>query len=303
MDKRIYVDGVVKLHSQLNNAFTNAIRLADKLVETSLSSEDSRSDFSIFVDFREEQPSDKIRGYFMFNNTILRFLPIEFEKALLFPVHNHGGSDSGQGYGISLKELDDAKLNRSTVMIQFTPIREVKDYTLFNSKMLSTLSLSSSEAPSTIDDIGKPFYEFPDIKQLAILDIPSVITMSNYTLVEKLYYAPFSKDSLINCVLFAQLNNEYDRHVIKVLRWLPTNKGTKKTQLSKERSYVGDIFFELGYMSRDESSELHSYMVENDSRLLFGTIENDVIKINGGIKTFQSNDFNYPRCLYNIKFK
>ena len=285
-----FIDGVVNLHSQLNAAFNNAQKIAKQLIGSFV----SRNIFNIFIDFSEEQPTNTIKGYFTFKSAILRFLPIEFDKALLFPIHNHGGGGFTYGNGISIKDMDDMILNRSKILISFSPIRDIPDHILYNVKVIPTLIR---------DDFGKPFFKFPDIEHLSISDIPSSITANNYTLVGKQYYAPFTKETEINCVLFAQLDNEYDKNAIKVLRWLPYKKGIELDQVLGIEPDGGDVFFELGHVSRQENEMLHSYMVQNDSRLLFGVISDNQIRINGGIKLFLANDMKYPRCLYNIPLR
>ena len=289
-EKPKFIDGVVKLHSQLTDAFNKAEKVARQLI----GSFPSRNIFSIFIDFSEEQPTNKIKGYFTFKSAILRFLPIEFDKALLFPIYNHGGGNFNYGNGISIKEIDDMILNRSKILVRFCPIRDISDQILYNVKVIPTLIR---------DDFGKPFFKFPDIEHLSISDISSSITANNYTLVGKQYYAPFTKETEVNCVLFAQLDNEYDKNAIKVLRWLPSKKGIELDQVLGIEPNGGDVFFELGHVSRQENGILHSYMVQNDARLLFGVISDNQIRISGGIKLFQANDMKYPRCLYNIPLR
>lgn len=67
----------------------------------------------------------------------------------------------------------------------------------------------------------------------------------------------------------------------------------------KERNCC-DVFFELGYISKDENAKLHEFMVENDSRILFGKIKENKIAIIGGLNIFSENDFSYPLCIANI---
>lgn len=69
--------------------------------------------------------------------------------------------------------------------------------------------------------------------------------------------------------------------------------------IANENSH-GDMFFELGYIARTDNSELHNFMIENSSRLLFGKIEHDKISLLGGIKIFFDNDFNFPASLIKI---
>lgn len=79
------------------------------------------------------------------------------------------------------------------------------------------------------------------------------------------------------------------------------NKECKVDQLMGLEPNGGDLFFEWGYISRTENSELHDFMVDKKSRLLFGKVADKKISIMGGVKTFKTNSLKYPRCLYNIK--
>ena len=72
-----------------------------------------------------------------------------------------------------------------------------------------------------------------------------------------------------------------------------------KEIIANENSH-GDMFFELGYIARTDNSELHNFMIDNSSRLLFGKIENDKISLLGGIKFFFDNDFNFPASFIKI---
>ena len=60
------------------------------------------------------------------------------------------------------------------------------------------------------------------------------------------------------------------------------------------------MFFELGYISKDENAKLHEFMVENESRILFGKIKENKIAIIGGVNIFSEYEFSYPLCIANI---
>lgn len=295
-----FIDGVVELHSQLNTVFGKATKIANKLIGTPIPTEQSQVKFSVFVDFSNQFPTDRIKGYFMTKNQILRFLPIVFDKALLFPVSDHGAGYFKHRRGISIKEIDESLLNKSMGIITFSPIRDMESPILYN---CSQITLYDSSSNIIRDDIGKPIYQFPDIDYISIIDLPIDILTNKYTLVGRNHYVPFTTDSEINCVLFAQLDNDYDTKAIKVMRWFPSPKDEESDLKLDLESYEGSIFFELGYVSARENTSLHKYMIENNSRLLFGTIKDSVIRIDGGVKIFQTNGFKYPRCLFNIKLK
>ena len=81
------------------------------------------------------------------------------------------------------------------------------------------------------------------------------------------------------------------------------NYKQKESELKKiidSENYVGDYFFELGYVSRQESSSLHSFMVENNSRILFGKCKDGRIAITGGINFLIDSEYNLPFCLSNL---
>lgn len=280
-----YVDGVKNLLEQFINAHQRAKEIFERLVCKS-------NDCDIMVDFSENQPDNKFKGYFMFNGIILRFLPITFDIALLFPIKDHISNIVPRG--VSYKRIIEKKNNGKPVKICFrnTSFKE----------FLPVVSILDFDAFFKLDDLGKPVYEFPDIDYLSIIDIPVNFLSKNYTLVGKQYYAPYTTDDEVYCVLFAEMDNIYDEYAIKVLRWLPTNKEIESEQLEDTILY-GDVFFEMGYISQAQNSVLHSFMKLNYSRLLFGKIKCNQITLIGGIKMFLFNDLKYPKCLYNIRLK
>lgn len=297
----IYVDGVVKLHGMLHEEYLKAIKLANKLIGVPLSDKERLETFSIFVDFSENHPEGRLKGYFMNKFTILRFLPIEFDYALLFPVHNHGWGEFKEAHGITYSELKEAFSDRKTVRIVFRAIPMIQDKILYSVDFWTSKKMTFGPLEKRLDDIGMPYIEFKDIDSLSLIEIPNEICLKQYTLVGKEHYTPYATDNDCDCILFAQLDNEYDGNAIKILRWFPAKKGIEVDQLLGMAEDGGDIFFEMGYISRFENSELHNFMVENSSRLLFGKAKDGKVIVTGGIKDFLHNDLKYPRCLYNIK--
>ena len=293
-----YVDGVVKLHMQLYEAYKKAIHISNLAIGIPLPKQ--MEQFYIFIDAREEQPLNKLKGYFMFNNIIHRFLSVTFDMALLFPVCNHGAGEIETLKGISYKEIEEWKSNRKLVRLTF---RAVHDETnkIFHRILPAIMDVQSPYLINRIDDIGFPVYSFSDISCIKMIDVPDKFIERTYTLVGQQYYAPYMKSEETYCVLLAELDNEYDNKAIKVLRWLPVRKSTEVDQLIGLAPNGGDIFFEMGYISRQENNELHAFMVDNNSRLLFAKCHERQITILGGVKIFQCNDFKYPKCLYNIK--
>lgn len=294
-----YVDGVEKLHDQFHEECLKAMKIAKRLLGFPMPNPEKHKTFYIFVDFSEPQPLDRLKGYFKLRKTIMRFLPIEFDYALLFPVRNHGGGDFKTAHGITYTKIKEAIRNREKVCIVFFPIPYIEDKTLYcigSKKMTAPLE-------KILDDVGLPYFNFSDVDFLSLIDIPNYVYSQSYTLVGKQYYAPYMTDKECHCVLFAQKDNEYDTNAIKVLRWFPVKKGIEVDQILGIQDYGGDFFFEMGYISREENSDLHDFMMRWNSRILFGKAVGNKISITGGVKQFMNNEFKYPRCLYNIKLK
>lgn len=294
----LYVDGVEKLHMQLYESYKKAIHISNLTIGIPIPQQEEI--FSIFVDTSEEQPVNKLNGYFMFSNIIHRFLPVTFDIALLFPVSNHGTGNINCLKGISYKEIMEWKGSRKLVRISFGVIHDETDK-IFHRILPAVMDAQSPYLVNKIDDIGLPVYNFPDISCIKIIDIPNKFIERTYTLVGQQYYAPYTKGKESYCVLFAELDNKYDNKAIKVLRWLPVKKKAEIDQLLGLAPNGGDIFFEMGYVSRQENADLHTFMTDNNSRLLFAKCNAGQITILGGVKIFQDNDFKYPKCLYNIR--
>lgn len=142
-----------------------------------------------------------------------------------------------------------------------------------------------------IDELGEIIDISNYVKTLKCIDIPFV--GNTYTLVGENYHARNTTRNQIECVLLAETDNEYDDNAIKVLRWFPKKDSSDTMNLS-------DLFFDLGYISRSENEELHKFMVDNQSRVLFGKIINREITITGGINMFLNSKVIFPKALYNI---
>lgn len=349
--KAEYIDGIKKLHAQLDSACKDAYLMSKKYILFSKATSNmilKRHVFKIFVDFAEEQPKNAVKGYFVFGHNIIRFASVVLDYAVLFPVCDHSGWDNKENRkGITFAEILEMKRNRNKVFIKFSP----KEDSRINDPLYVAEYKVCTGISAFLDDIGKPFVAFDDVESLKVCDIPEQLTNNKYTLVGKQYYAPYSKSKEIYCALFAQTNNEYDENAIKVLRWFPksrTEAVNERTEIEKAKEELqrrernrfkmteimlemtgsidqndvslqnlrakiqelkevianensqGDMFFDLGYIARTDNSELHNFMIENSSRLLFGKIENDKISLLGGIKIFFDNDFNFPASLIKI---
>lgn len=75
------------------------------------------------------------------------------------------------------------------------------------------------------------------------------------------------------------------------------SRESKYKKILSEKKYLGDTFFELGYIAKEQNTTLHKFMVENDSRLLFGKVINNSITIMGGVSMFRNYDYKLPSCL------
>jgi hypothetical protein len=295
MIKQIYtptfVDGVKMLHSQLNAVDENSSKLLKEILGI--------SNISLLFYFeRVDQQQDlKLKGYRYSNGTVMRFLPIELDYAVVFPVMDHC-SRTIFSEGITYKELIHKINSNNSFWIIFRRCRNT-DIPIYKSMFPKENGRWKLEI---LDDFGNIVSKFPDIDSLAIIDVPYKYISRTYTLVDKQHYAPYTTLCESYCVLFAELCNKSDANAIKVLRWLPIEKFPGNKQQLRNTVHKGaDVFFEMGYISRHENTELHRFMVENHSRILFGKKIGDEIIIMGSVKIFLSNNFRYPKCLYNIK--
>ncbi len=296
----IFLDGVKEYHNQLNTSFNEALKLANRLVPKNLRRKDCRL-FKLFVDFSEPQPYNSVKAYFVVGKqTIVRFINFIIDYAALFPVTNHW--DNVKKNGITYDEIQNFFYNHEQVFLYFSKQKDLNiDYPIFDIK-ISEADFNDDRLKYR-DDFGNPIYEFPDIQRLKLLDIPSKYLDHHYSLVEKQFYAPYTTSKPIRCVLYAELNNQYDEHAIKVLRWAPITRQELIDNILLENIDAHDIFFELGYISRQENIELHDFMVSNNSRLLFAEAKEDKLSIIGGVKIFLEKDFNFPISLYKIPFE
>ena len=308
MDKKIrpnnhdYVDGVVKLHELLSPACQEAYGIAKKCVPNL--SEKSCRVLNIFVDFGEEQPENALKGYFVFDKILFRFLTITFDYALLFPANDHVMFDSYRSKGITFSEIENMIKAKSPYCFIFSPCHgDEGTPKLFRFIRAYSLTEKDSIFYPIKDEVGCPFTSLEKIEELCLIDVPQRFSSVQYTLVGKQYYAPYSTDNESYCVLYAEKDNEQDCNAIKVLRWFPVSRQCALDASFFEEVNWGDVFYELGYISRHENAELHSFMLSNKSPLLFAKKLGDKISIIGGAKIFFSNDFSYPACLLKIPVK
>lgn len=311
MNKKIhlkpsYIDGVIQLHQQLYTSYQKAYEVAKKCVPNIRDGFERIQTIQIFVDFNKEQPENALKGFFVFAGTVFRFLTITFDIALLFRANAHNNENPSAG----LTYLDVEKMRSNRLPICFSFCYIIGDDS--SPKMFRRIRAVSVIEDSPLyphgkfnpirDDIGLPFYSFEDIQELQLKKLPQRFCSVEYTLKGKDYYAPYSITEEAYCVLYAQTNNEYDSNAIKVCRWFPIDKQTGCDIVLEDRNW-GDCFFEWGYISREENEELHTFMMQNNSRMLFGKIKEDKITLLGGVDYFVRHDFHYPICLHKIPVK
>ena len=348
-----YIDGVKNLHEKLNKFFIDANRIASMVIPLSESDKkryDVDNSFRVYVDSSKCKVASDIKGYYIYGRYICRFLPVSIEPAALFPVRDLSGwDDKDKRRGLAAADILGMPIADEVLCFRYKTDSRVS-YPLFNITELASSFIQEGEAHKTLDDIGMPYYDFSDVNALKIVEtIPSHFLESNYPLVGIKYYAPFTKSNQeCFCVLFAELNNQYDTNAIKVLRWFPYNRDeaivhsteiqkaevalsrvqrqivkmtdlmlewsghidnydvglinaksreSKYKKILSEKKYLGDTFFELGYIAKEQNTTLHKFMVENDSRLLFGKVINNSITIMGGVSMFRNYDYKLPSCL------
>lgn len=346
-----YIDGIKALHKKLYDYFTNAYKIASKVIHltsSDIEKFDVNNTYRIYLDSSKCKIDSELNGFLVYGKYICRFLPVRLEPAVLFPVRD---LLTNKYIGKGLKSLDILGLTLNDEILCFKKITDSRvHYPFYNTSLISDSTQERLEFLKLLDDIGNPFIDFSDIKSLKIINhIPSHLLESVYSLVGTKYYAPFSKsDGDCFCVLYAQLNNPYDENAIKVLRWFPYNRMeaiAKNAELSKyefllsrveeniarttdrmlryegrvdyndqflrynktskhryeeileTKTFFGDIFYELGYISQNQNYELHKFMIENDTQLLFGKIVNNSITILDSIALFRTSEYKLPSCI------
>lgn len=230
--------------------------------------------------------------------TILRDVSITISPTLFFPPTN------GIGIGIEDKNSIESviKLFRSskTLFLKFGTQST-------DNQNRPTMSKFQIAHPLIVDDLGKLFFNFSGIDNLKKINIPESLKNKAYTLVGVSHETPYARTDNADCILYAEIDNEHDSCAIKVLRlFLPERKrqrdhiwGTLEPnppipQHEGIRTY--------GYISRQENSLLHEYMI-NHSRILFGRVVNSKINIIGGIEAFtqgELKEYYFPHCLLEL---
>lgn len=300
----LLLNGILKLHADFDKAVRRAAGISLKYIpkaDTDL----KRLSNSLFglrgcllVDFNQKQPQNALTGYFMFNRIVHRFLSVTVEYPFLFPVIDYG-QDKTLSKGVKYGDIQEMIISQRPIVISYNPLPNTygKKQILFNTDARTDIE-NTVIVPK--DDVGMPFCSFNDVEELCLKEIPNTFLKKEYTVVGTYYYAPYTTDEESYCVLFAQLDNPYDSHAIKLLRWFPQPKNLGATQ---GECFWGDVFYEMGHISRNENAELHQFMTENKARILFGKKIGNKVTLMGGIKIFLSENYNYPKCLSKIEIR
>lgn len=143
------------------------------------------------------------------------------------------------------------------------------------------------------DDIGDLSFPNGDgMPSLEMASVPTHIMDRAYHLVGVNYRAPYSLTKDQSCILVAHVKNEYDVNAVEVCRWFPSliSSFTVKKKdgvLQGDNEGIDGGIYEWGFVSRQENSDLHDYMVSSGSWILFGQTDNlGMIRILGGIEQF-----------------
>lgn len=300
-------NGVLKLHNDFEKAVKQALEISLKYIPKEdaylkrITNKTLSLQGCLLVDFSEEQPQNALTGYFVFggrNNIVHRFLSLTLEYHFFSPVIDCR-QDKALNKGVNISEIENMIAAQKPVIFRYSPIISTLDSEQI---LFGTTAHTDIEARRIIpkDDVGMPFCSFKDVDELCLKDIPATFLEQEYTVVGTYHYAPYTTSEEAYCVLFAQLDNPYDDHAIKLLRWFPQ---PKSFGVSQKKCFWGDVFYEMGYVSRNENTELHNFMTENKSRILFGKKTGNKVALIGSVKMFSRENFNFPKCLSNIEIR
>lgn len=142
--------------------------------------------------------------------------------------------------------------------------------------------------------------DISDVKEISLVSIPDELLQRKYKLVGEQFYAPntlLTSNNSIDVLLYAELNNKYDKFAIKVLRWVQG----KFSCIGDEEFVHNELLCNLGYISREQNNKLHTFMIENNCRILFGKLIEKDITILGGLEIFYSDAYEFPTFLTNIQ--
>ena len=170
----------------------------------------------------------------------------------------------------------------------FNNIKQPSFFSYTSKKSLSPkrYMFKQSDKAERIDDLGKCVTDFENMSILKSVRMPKDMQQTTYDIAGLKYYAPYSIND-IDCILFAQENNEHDENAIQIRRWFPIEKGKEDIKSPFMHTY------EYGYISRANNQELHSFMTKKDSRILFAKIYDKKVHIIGGLEAFKKELVNF----------
>jgi len=168
-------------------------------------------------------------------------------------------------------------------IINNKPIIEFNEI-IINNISLYQFSYSKLNAHKIIEDLGELAFDFEGIYAIKGLPNKTLVSDREYTLVCKNQYAPYTNTDYCHCILFAQEYNFDDEYAIEVKKWFPYRNCTPHH----------DGIYKCGYISKEENKLLHDIMLKNQCQVLFGTIRNNKISINGGVEILK--DIIHPDC-------
>ena len=238
---------------------------------------------------------------FVIEGTVIRQCTVKVDMAFFFPITDQY-FDKVITNGITAKELQ--RINWGDMIFDFCPIySSVPEQRLNPVYEITNRRLNLSKGDIT-DDLGLVWNDMHKITSLSVCTIPSKYLI-DYDLVGIYHYAKYTKTEDLDCVLFAETDNPYDESAIKVLRWLPQARQASRLYDRYGQNILrldrrGNLFFQLGYIKRDQNSDLHNYMINNNCRILFARYSNSKINIKGGINILSEVNVWYPSTLINI---
>ncbi|MBR8764879.1 hypothetical protein IX336_000232 [Porphyromonas levii] len=231
--------------------------------------------------------SNTVILYFVIDGCILRQGSIEVDLAFFFPITDQTNGDI-LVEGVSMSRL--RSINQENTFFKFS----LKQLSGTNTTLYSK-AIIEGEAENTLvkDDRGVVWNGMDDIPSLSSAKLPKKLQV-NYPLVGVYYRARYTKEEDMYCVLVAEIDNPHDASAIRVLRWDAQKRTDGKISL------IGNVFFDLGFIAKENNEQLHQYMVKNNCRILFAKRHKSTLQILGGIEVLKNDDLYYPNCLLNI---
>lgn len=286
-----FADGVVLMHKKLYDAHNNAYNMASMCIPDIKRT----NTIKLYVNFKNVQPENGIKGTFMFNDIVFRFLTVSFDYAMLFPVIPVNGDRNVIAEGISFDEILKYLNSEKEYILTFSRLRR----NLCGTNILYSSQIELCSDSRIKDDISVPYQTDWGIEKLRVLDIPENLKLEKYDFVPGEFYPPLMTNEKIDCVLSVSQSNEQLGSIIWVYRWFPIGRQKKMQNMPIPNAW-GDVFFSLGMVHNRQGEKLCKFMKDNNSNILFGEMKNNKIKIIGGVDIFLKKDIFYPKSFSNI---